>query len=88
MMAEDEESLDLKSSNIAQVVKRRRTGINFENSMNKSAKKKNHVPKSREIKCPECELGFHSCSTWISHLRVVHLTNPKIAGYLLRCDCG
>ncbi|GMR43732.1 hypothetical protein PMAYCL1PPCAC_13927, partial [Pristionchus mayeri] len=83
-------SMDSMDEEFRPSVKKSRSDAAGEINKINLAKKKIHVSKKsdRKMNCPECEFGTHCCSTWIAHLRAKHSTYPKIAGYLLRCDCG
>ncbi|GMR30838.1 hypothetical protein PMAYCL1PPCAC_01033, partial [Pristionchus mayeri] len=62
----------------------------------KEEEKKDHREGSDEeedeekmtIECPICRLLFRTASGWYGHLKAIHNTTPKEAGYALRCDCG
>ncbi|GMS87885.1 hypothetical protein PENTCL1PPCAC_10060, partial [Pristionchus entomophagus] len=41
-----------------------------------------------ELECPECEYRTLNVSTWISHLKKIHSTNPSLASLALSCECG
>ncbi|GMR55075.1 hypothetical protein PMAYCL1PPCAC_25270 [Pristionchus mayeri] len=44
--------------------------------------------KKNKLECPECEFRSRSARLWRLHLKDEHSTTPKLAGCLLRCDCG
>ncbi|GMR43741.1 hypothetical protein PMAYCL1PPCAC_13936, partial [Pristionchus mayeri] len=46
-------------------------------------------PGKNELDCPQCDdYSARNANTWISHLRFVHNTYPRLIGCSLLCDCG
>ncbi|GMR44101.1 hypothetical protein PMAYCL1PPCAC_14296, partial [Pristionchus mayeri] len=84
---DDEPTLKKVKSEATEIGPKKRRSSAKGNSQSKTVQMSSKDTNSdkNDLECPECNFRSKSVSTWQTHLRINHSTNPYLAGCLLRC---